>query len=122
MFCKVCGKEVDDKAVICPSCGCKVEETAATDVGTPAVKVEKNNKINVLGLIGFILSVCSLFLSLYGSIAVAGVILSIIGLVQCVKNGYGLKGFPIAGIVVGACSIIYTIYVICLAIIIAGMA
>ena len=25
MYCKKCGKEIDDNAVICPSCGCATE-------------------------------------------------------------------------------------------------
>ena len=26
MFCKKCGKEIDDEAVICPHCGCKAKD------------------------------------------------------------------------------------------------
>ena len=33
-FCKNCGKEIDDKAVICPSCGVQQQEIAPT---TPEV-------------------------------------------------------------------------------------
>ena len=29
-FCKNCGKEIDDKAVICPSCGVQQQEIAPT--------------------------------------------------------------------------------------------
>ncbi|MBQ4111146.1 MAG: zinc ribbon domain-containing protein [Clostridia bacterium] len=35
MFCKTCGKEINDKAVICPNCGCptanKVQTTYEED-------------------------------------------------------------------------------------------
>ena len=31
MFCKNCGKEIDDKAVICPNCGCATENEVTTN-------------------------------------------------------------------------------------------
>lgn len=27
MYCKECGKKINDKAVICPECGCKVKNS-----------------------------------------------------------------------------------------------
>lgn len=105
MFCKTCGKEINDNAVICPYCGCSTEN---------AVKKEEKErpKLNVLSLVGFILSLVSLLLSLYGIVAIAGLVLSIVGLYQCSKNGERLKGLAIAGIIVSAVSIVYTIIVI----------
>ena len=103
MFCKTCGKEVNDQAVICPHCGCAIKEVSA-----PApVKASKN--LNVLGLVGFILALVSLLIALFGSIATAGLICSIIGLVQANKKNQG-KGLAIAGICVAAGSLAYTIY------------
>ncbi len=37
MFCKICGNELNEKAVICPKCGCAVEK-----VKPPKIKKEKN--------------------------------------------------------------------------------
>ena len=58
MFCKVCGKEINDGAVICPHCGCsttqEIQQVNSTPKGTSATAV-----------VGFILSFVSLFLSLY---------------------------------------------------------
>lgn len=31
MFCKNCGKEIDDKAVVCPHCGCAVHNVKDDD-------------------------------------------------------------------------------------------
>ena len=31
-YCKHCGKEIMDEAVICPNCGCAVEEPAVTKI------------------------------------------------------------------------------------------
>lgn len=34
MFCKNCGKEIDDKAVICPNCGVPTDNAATNTTGT----------------------------------------------------------------------------------------
>lgn len=109
MYCKNCGKEVSDEAVICPNCGCAIVKIA---VEREQVEPVTKRKINVLCLIGFILSTVSLFLSLYGSVAVAGLVLSVIGVVQSSRNNDKLKGLGIAGIPIAACSLIYTLYVL----------
>ena len=47
MFCKICGNELNEKAVICPKCGCTVEEHTpvkakkSTSSGNSAYKVLK---------------------------------------------------------------------------------
>ena len=40
-FCKNCGKEIDDKAVICPSCGVQQQEIAPTtpEVVSPVLRL-----------------------------------------------------------------------------------
>ena len=108
MFCKECGKEVNDKAVVCPSCGCMLN----TEENLVSTSQEKKKGISILCLVGFILSLVSLLLALYGTVAIAGLVLSIIGIVKCSKNNLRLKGLGIAGIVVAAASLVYTTYVI----------
>lgn len=88
MFCKYCGKEVEDTVVVCPHCGKQISE----------LKVEQQNdsengQINVLSLVGFILSFF---------VPIAGLICSIIGYKQIKENGGNGKGFAIAGIAIGA--------------------
>lgn len=109
MFCKSCGKEVKDEAIICPYCGCALAKIA---VNGETEKPEGKRKINVLCLVGFILSVLSWFLALFGMVAIAGFILSIVGLVQANRKNERLKGLGIAGIPVAACSLIYTLCVL----------
>ena len=41
MFCKKCGKEIDDSAVICPNCGCATDNYAERKV----VKREKGSSL-----------------------------------------------------------------------------
>lgn len=103
MYCSKCGKEILDEAVICPHCGCAVASAEKKEV------VEKQ-KSNVFCIIGFALSLVSLLIALYGAVAIAGMVLSIIGVVQANKRGEKLKGLGIAGIVVSAGSLVYTFF------------
>ena len=96
MFCRYCGREIADAAVICPHCG----------VATDNFKPQTEQK-NVLALIGFILSFVS---------AVGGLVCSIIAYKKLPEyNGNG-KGFAIAGIIISAAelasSVIAIIYYI----------
>lgn len=56
MFCKNCGQQVDDKAVVCIHCGCSLEEKKTEDN-------ESKTTIGVLmglflGIIGLIIGLC----------------------------------------------------------------
>ncbi len=104
MFCKKCGSEINDDAVVCVNCGCAVKD----DLN--AIQQPEKKKINVLCLLGFIFSLVSLLLSLFGLIPVAGFVLSIIGLVQATRRKEKLKGLGIAGIAISSITLIYAIY------------
>ncbi|MCH5156540.1 MAG: zinc-ribbon domain-containing protein [Clostridiales bacterium] len=88
-YCKSCGAELVDEAVICPKCGVAVEGS---------VQEKGQNK---LGLVGFILSFFT------GPVAF---ILSLIGLIQGKKNGEKV-GFAIAGLVLSAISLVFAIII-----------
>lgn len=45
MYCSSCGKELNDKAVVCPQCGCIANKTAY-DAAFNAVRNENNNDVN----------------------------------------------------------------------------
>lgn len=61
MFCKNCGAEIKDEAVICPSCGC---ETGNKKESIPVLDADKSKTgIGILcglflGLIGLIIGIC----------------------------------------------------------------
>ena len=61
MYCKYCGSEIDDRAVICPKCG----------VATSEVQIQNSveQKTNTLAIVGFVLSFV---------VAIAGLICSVI--------------------------------------------
>lgn len=89
MFCKNCGSEIDDNAVVCPKCG------VATSKST-----EKQS--NSIAIIGFILSFF---------IAIAGLVCSIVGYKKSKTLDGAGKGFALAGIIISAAEIIITIIV-----------
>ena len=79
MFCKNCGKEIDDKAVVCPYCGVQVGEVR-----------QQRSSTNVVAIVGFIFA----FL-----MPLVGLICSIIGknnVEECGGNGKALATAGIA--------------------------
>ena len=58
MYCKKCGKEIDDEAIVCIHCGCAVEETkVSNDDNEP--KMGMGVLLGFfLGLIGLIIGLC----------------------------------------------------------------
>lgn len=94
MFCKNCGKEIDDKAAICIYCG----------VSTSYNEKPQQETTNVLAIVGFILSFF---------ISIAGLICSIIGYKRAPELGGKGKGLALAGIIISAVSMaIALIYVV----------
>ena len=105
-YCTHCGAEIMDDAVLCTKCGCWTNNS-------PAPIGQQKTKLNNCALVGFILSlvgVITFFVDFMGLLALAGTILSIIGLVQIVKSGEQRgKGLAVAGIPVGACMFLFDI-------------
>ena len=89
MFCKNCGKEIDDRAVVCPYCGVQVGGLDAAQ-----------EKTNTLAIVGFILSFF---------IAIAGLVCSIIALKQAPSFGGNGKGLATAGIVISIVAIVIAV-------------
>ncbi len=85
-YCRKCGKELDDAAVVCPHCGVLVNEDA--------LKTTKQS--NTIAVVGFIFS----FL-----IAIVGLICCIIGLKKSAETGTG-KGLSIAGIIISVANMV----------------
>lgn len=111
MFCKNCGKEIDDNAAVCIHCGHATANAAVAET-------KEKRPISVISLCAFILSLIGLFLpTLYGLIAEAVVlVLSIVGVVFASKKKLRLKGLGIASIVISA------IVVVSFAILLLGVA
>ena len=57
MFCKKCGKEIDDQAVICIGCGCAVEEQPKKTKADES-KTGMGILFGFLSVIGLIIGLC----------------------------------------------------------------
>lgn len=102
MFCRNCGSNIDDKAVICPHCGVP---TANMQPPVPP------RKTNVCAIVGFVLGLTGLLGAnlLFILPGIAGIVLSIIGLVK-VKNLNSGTGLATAGLVISIISIPIYLY------------
>ena len=98
MFCKNCGKEIDDNAVICPNCGIQVNEIKSETAASSA------KRVNGLGIAAFVVSILSLWLGVYFMIAsFVGLGLSIAAFVMRKKYN-SCNGLAIAGLVISIVS------------------
>lgn len=77
MYCSVCGKEVMEEAVICPSCGCAVKKEGIKTNITTTTASKKTQISVILGIIGIV----SAWL-----FALVGHIVSIIGIIFGIKE------------------------------------
>lgn len=118
MFCKNCGKELDDNAVICTNCGVATDKLKVETAETTAKETANNLKShNVFSIIGFVLALLTIVFMFVNAIPyfialVAGLTLSIIGLVNSKKyKSYG-KGLSIAGVCVCGAGLVFWIVVI----------
>lgn len=93
MFCKKCGKEIFDEAVVCPHCGTMTGNKSMTFGG------EEEEKGNGIAIAGFI---CSFFVPLLGWVFGG------IGLSRANKRGGKGKRFSIAALVIA--SVMFFIY------------
>lgn len=82
MYCKNCGTEINDQAVVCPKCGVPTSNYSAP--------TENTNK-NGFAIAGF---VCSFFIPLLGWIFGG------IGLSRALKRNGKFMGFAIAALVI----------------------
>lgn len=85
MFCKNCGKEISDGAVVCPYCGVQVGNFA-------------EKKTNTLAVVGFVFAFI---------FPIVGLICSIIARKKCREEGLEGDELALAGIIISAvCTVI----------------
>lgn len=91
MYCNNCGKEINDKAAVCPYCGVLTNQNA----------IQKES--NTMAIVGFVFSFF---------IAIVGLICSIIGYKRAPELGGNGKGLALAGIIISAISLALTIFLV----------
>lgn len=111
MFCKNCGKPVDDNVAVCPYCGTQTAPAntqaaaPAPDAPAPAPAAPEKPAApvaetkNTMAIVGFVFSFF---------IPIVGLICSIIGLKKVGLCGGNGKGLAIAGIVISILSWVFT--------------
>ncbi len=105
MFCKNCGKEIDDKAAVCPYCGVLVKSGAVEGE-------EKKKGVNGVGIAGFVLSLLSLWLGTYFCIVpVIALVLSSVGVGLKKKFG-SCNGLAIAGLVISIIALVFWLIIL----------
>ena len=125
MFCKHCGKEIDDRAEICPYCGVSTKkqgkfcaycgnEVEDNAVICPYCGVRLcGERTNGLGIAGFVLSLVSL---IYGIILVFQSIAFVFAVIAvCGRKKYSrANGLAVAGLVISCVSVVLYSIVFCL--------
>ncbi len=104
MYCRNCGKQIDDKAVICVHCGVATDNMPGNRF--EAKPAEPAKPVNVLAIVGLIVSAIGLFGGNYLFLVpgIVGLIISIIGMVKAKKYSYG--GLAVAALVVSVLALI----------------
>lgn len=113
MFCKQCGKEIEDDANFCIHCGVTINDRAPsqTTVNNSGNTVQKAS-YNTMSIIGLIVSIISFFINFWGIVGIAGVILSVIGLIQISQKHENGRALAIIGIIFGGINVFYAFYVL----------
>jgi cytochrome c biogenesis factor len=99
MKCTSCGVELAENATSCPTCGAVVVVSA-----TPTAPIAEK-QTNVMAIVGFIISLVSLFWNGYFICSILAIIFSAVGLNK-VKTANSGKGLAIAGLVIGIVGIV----------------
>ena len=103
MFCTHCGAEIDNRAVICPHCGCATENYYRQ--AQPHAEQRENKPVNILAIVGMVLGILSFWLGfLYCILPIVALILSICSFKK-VKQLNSVRGFAIAGLVTSIISL-----------------
>lgn len=110
MYCLNCGKQIHDNAVFCPECGTRSmqgQEQVHSAEPIYRQQVTSNAKVNIMAIIGFVVACVSILINFAGIVGIVALVFSVVGLVQ-INGGNGKgKGFAIAGIAIGAFSVLY---------------
>lgn len=95
MFCKNCGKELNDHAIFCPGCGTATKP--ATETKEEKSSVVSSMVYNVYAIIAFVCSFTN---------AIAGIVFGWLGYNFALKNNNNGKKMSVAAIVL---SIVYVV-------------
>ena len=101
MFCSNCGKELSDKAVVCPQCGCLVDRQVSKVKGVVSLDDIMAKKMNFLKIL---LIISSSLLALSFMFAMWGIITPVVN-IYFLANGQ-VYGYVLFDVVFVICSFI----------------
>lgn len=129
MFCKNCGKEINDQAVVCVHCGCAVANAApkAANPTAPMVGAGNDGKglsiaALVLGLIGLVFAWFGWFCYVALACAIAGIIFGGMGMNKSKAANGKASGLAVAGLVLGIIGTVFALFAVLVCTIILGAA
>ncbi len=101
MFCANCGKEIDEKAIICPNCGVLVQKYKIIENNRSTV--DDKNEVGTVGMVFSLVGILLLFIpTVVFIVELIGLICGCVGISRAKElNGKG-KGFSIAAVVVSS--------------------
>lgn len=99
MFCKYCGRQVDEQATFCTHCGGRLRGAAApAQTLSPVQPIAPAQKpVNGFGIAAFVIGIVCLFIGYYiFLVAAVGIVLGAIGVAY--RKKYRVNGLAIAEI------------------------
>ena len=106
MYCKNCGTEMPDGNTYCHKCGHK----NSNDEHEYYERGERSKPISGMCIAGFVVSIASFFITLYGFMPAVSLIFSLLGIDQASKRDLSLKGLGVAGLIISIVVLAYTLY------------
>ena len=115
-YCKYCGAELDDDAIICSKCGKNLNEQTTQTIIVQAPAAEPEAKKNGCGVAGFVIGLISLvfcwlaiFLVYYViPVPFIAFVLSLVGIIVGKKKQQKI-GLGIAGLILSTLALIFVI-------------
>ena len=111
MFCRNCGKEINDTTIFCPYCGTQVSNDAEPVKVNLGFDNPTQKKLSMKALVGFIVAMAGILLAAIPC-GIVGLIFSCLGKKETEKSNLGGRGFAIAGIVVSILDIVFGVIAI----------
>ena len=128
MYCKNCGNNINDNAVVCPNCGVQVGEFKSIDTQKPPADIPQ--KGNAVGIVGFVTSLVGALFWLISLIVstnilmliaivldIAGIACSAVGRKRAKKENASFGGLSLAGLIIGIVFISLTVFFLILGVI-----
>ena len=121
MFCRNCGKEINDTTIFCPHCGAQANAEPEPEKVNLEFDAPVQKKLSIKALVGFIVSLAGILIAALPC-GIVGLIFSILGKKEVDTQGKSGKGFAIAGMVVSIFDIVFGALMVILAIVAAELA